>query len=167
MMDDVIQYFLNESRGILAEMTGLLHEMDGKPKEIHMLENYGQLMDRVMGGAKTLEMQYQSPLLSYITSYSELCKTISYKGSQLKGNPEFGIVIVAFLLDATEMLEELINGLGSEEQYQVKDLLTKTFLSRLQLIGEGFDKNMRGTLPSERDTAAQNEIDKFLNSFNI
>lgn len=164
-MDEILKEFQDESKGYVSELMEILEYVEENIEENKKLEQFGQVVDRIMGAAKTLEGAYEDESLKSISSYSELCKLIGYKASQLNQQDEFCAVVVAFLLDATEMLEELIDNVGSSEK--ISQTLTSTFLSRLQMISTKFDSSLRGSVSAEGNASTQAEIDELLKKMGI
>lgn len=164
-MDEILKEFQDESKVYVAELADILEEVEENIENNQKLEKFGQVVDRIMGAAKTLEGAYQDESLKHISSYSELCKLIGYKASQLKNQPEFCAVVVAFLLDATEMLDELIENVGSAKK--TSQVLTATFLSRLQMISGRFDSSLRGSVGVEDKASTQSEIDELLKKMGL
>lgn len=147
-MDEILDDFRSESKGLVDELMDILDEVEGEYDRRGDLEKYGQVVDRIMGGAKSLEMAVDvgESNLPKIGMYAELCKIVGYKASQIEGNEQFFDAVVAVLLDATEMLEQMVNNLGSEGEKNIKDLLSNTFLDRLKWISGHFDANMRSSI---------------------
>ncbi|MCB0390680.1 MAG: hypothetical protein KDD58_05295 [Bdellovibrionales bacterium] len=160
-MDEILEEFKLESEEILDEMLTLLEEVEEDPTLNPKLEDFGQRVDRIMGSSSVLAMQNPSPLLANITIYSELCKLIGYKCSQVDGNSELSKITVAFLLDATEMLQDFIQGLGQVPEPSIKEALNEAFKSRLQMIAGKFDENLRASVSSSTlsNKTTQSQID--------
>lgn len=150
---EILKEFKAESKGLVKELLELLEEADGEPLFANNLETYGQTVDRIMGGAKSLATNFASDfppghLIHQMGDYAALCKAVGYKASQISENEQFFNVCVAFLLDATEMLNQMVTLLGAEEALNVSSLLNKTFLDRLSWINSQFKGNVRATVAS-------------------
>jgi hypothetical protein len=170
---EILEDFQGESKGLVKEMLGLLEEADGEPSQFSKLEHYGQIVDRIMGGAKSLATNFASDfppghLIHQMGDYAALCKTVGYKASQVHENEQFFNVSVAFLLDATEMLNQMVALLTSDKNHSVSSLLNKTFLDRLKWINNQFKGDLRATVASKSDTPKkmnQHDIDDLLKSW--
>merc|ERR1711976_794029 len=128
-MDELLVEFKSESKDLISELMTILEDLEDDPGKVKDLENYGQIVDRIMGGAKSLAMAVDdSETLNRIRTYAELCKAVGYKGSQIEGNEEFANIVIALLLDATEMLEQMVVTLGTDQQKDIKQHLNQTFL---------------------------------------
>ncbi len=170
-MDEFIVDFKVEAKKLVTDMTDILEGLEGDFSLKEGLNDYGQLVDRILGGAKSLELNSESPRnLQDIGNYAEICKLVAYSGSQISKNEGLYNIVVALLLDATEMLGEMILATDTGEEKNIKELLSTTFLERLKLINQQFDVNTRGSLEiSENQSkgATQNEIDDLMKALGV
>lgn len=170
-MDELYQEFKSESQGLIKEMLDLLEEAEGSETKGEQLEKYGLLVDRIMGAAKTLaQVMEDAQHLEKIGKYGELCKTVGYKGSQIDNNDSFYQTVVAILLDATEMLDEMVDVAGTANEKDIKEYLSETFLDRLSWISGQFDESVRGTVALDKkgsDRLKQNKIDHLLRQLGV
>ncbi len=172
-MEDILQEFKDESSELVDQILEILEEAEESYANRKKLEEFGQIVDRIMGGAQSMAMATSNPLLDQIGKYAQLCKTVGYKGSQIDNDEAFYTVIVAFLLDATEMLQQLIDVVGTGKETSVKEVLSLTFLDRLQWIAQKFDNNIRGSVATSADKKedkkkqSQEDIDALLKSLGI
>ncbi len=170
-MDEILIEFKGESNKLVKEMMEILEEVDGQFGHKFLLENYGQLVDRIMGGAKNLLTLGVSnnPNIEKIGKYAELCKVVGYKTSQVD-NEQLFTVAVALLLDATEMLEDMISKFGTEKEVDVKGILNKTFLDRLNWVATKFDEKLRASVAVKSDQGgkkSQETIDSLLKQLGV
>jgi hypothetical protein len=162
-MDEILDEFRNESKQLLAQMSDALEIVEEDSGRTDQLESFGQIVDRMMGGAKSIAMGYPPEHnIHLISKFCELCKAIGYKSSQVKNNSNLTQISAALLLDATETLEDLVNNLAGE-QVAVKDVVTKTFLDRLNWVLKHFDPNLRGSVAIN----SQADIDKMLKNLGL
>lgn len=170
-MDEILKDFKEESKGLVVEMTDILDDVEGEFANRNRLEQYGQLVDRIMGGAQSLEMalEQESAVLSQIGKYAEICKAVGYKASQIDDNEQFFDVVVAFLLDATEALELMLGVFATEEESKIKNLLNETFLDRVKWISSQFKAGVRASVAVEEDSkgASQADIDALLKALGV
>lgn len=175
--NEILEDFKTESKNLIKELLILLDAADGDPGAYTMLEKYGQTVDRIMGGAKSLATNFASDfppghMIHQMGDYAALCKAVGYKASQIKDNEAFYNVCVAFLLDATEMLQKMIQMFGVESGQSVSYLLNKTFLDRLKWINSQFKGDVRATVASNNAEAVpkkmnQSEIDDLLKKLGV
>ncbi|MDZ4661893.1 MAG: hypothetical protein SGJ18_09790 [Pseudomonadota bacterium] len=169
-MDEIVVDFKSESKKLVEEMMEILEEVDGQYVHRFMLENYGQLVDRIMGGAKNLALIVEKPdPIEKIGKYAELCKLVGYKSSQVAEEQLFTIS-VALLLDATEMLRDMIIFLETDKEVDVKGLLNNTFLDRLSWVATKFDESLRASVAINKGIApknSQDQIDALLKQLGI
>lgn len=170
-MDEIVVDFKEESKELIGQLNQILAECEGNFDKRIRLEEYGQIVDRIMGGSKSLAMVFDDTThIDKIGSYAELCKLVGYKASQIENNVPFYDIVVGLLMDATEMLEEISNSLATPQEKDIKDLLSKTFLERLQWVSQQFDENTRGTVAIDqtgKKKTGQSEIDDLLASMGI
>jgi chemotaxis protein histidine kinase CheA len=148
-MDEIIVDFKVESKDLIKQMLQVLNEIEGEFDKREKLETFGQVVDRIMGGADTLVMVLNdSEQIVTVARYAQMCKLVGYKASQLENEPLYNIVI-AFLLDAVEMLEKIVDRLGTDREIDLKTALPKTFLDRLKWVANKFDSEARGSIAVE------------------
>lgn len=175
--NEILEDFKTESKSLVKELLDLLDAADGDPAAFSMLEKYGQTVDRIMGGAKSLATNFAEDfpaghMIHQMGDYAALCKAVGYKASQIRENDQFFNVCVAFLLDATEMLQKMIILFGADQAQNVSYLLNKTFLDRLKWINSQFKGDIRATVASNKDENTpkrmnQSEIDDLLKKLGI
>lgn len=163
--NEILKEFIVESKSLIEQSLEILESADGSPAKAKTLETFGNNVDRIMGGAKNLAMlvDVNHPLY-FISDYCAVCKAVGYKGSQIKNNPDFYNICVALLLDATETLVEMIDHV-SDENKNPRNLLTQTFLDRLQWVSNQFSKDIRETVGEK--SLGQNDIDELLKKLGI
>jgi hypothetical protein len=167
-MNEILEEFKAESKGLVDEMLEILEEIEDDSSRLARLEDYGLLADRIMGTAKSLTTQgLGTSQVERVASYGELCKLVSYKGSQLRDKPQLASVTLAFLLDATEMFQDLVESLGSPNETRINTLLSDTFLDRLRWLSQQFDANLRGTVGVASPKLAQEQIDALLKKIGV
>ncbi len=159
-MDEILVEFKSETKDLVAQMMNILLSVEDSPEEIAQLENYGQLVDRIMGSAQTLALSSPDLLtVEAIGKYSALCKIVGYKGSQIGADTALAPIVLAFLLDATEQLERMVDRVdvpGVLDQGEFDD----TFKDRLSWIAEKFDQNLRASLKIHSTKSPANQADK-------
>lgn len=143
---EILNDFLKESKKLIDPMIELLESIEGDFSKRNQLEDFGNQVDRIMGGAKSLALLVsENHSLHLVSDYTALCKAVGYKASQIQDNPQFYDVCVAFLLDATETLNDLLTRLDEPADVLKKEI-SNTFLERLRWISNQFTESFRGTV---------------------
>lgn len=145
MDKEILTGFIDESKGLLVQCIQILEKIEDEVDEAE-LRKYGNFVDRIMGGAKSiatfLPPDHSLHLLSDMT---ELCKAVSYKASYVKDNSQLATLSVALLFDVTEALENILEHLDQPRDQLLRGL-TSSFMDRLKWIAGQFDDGLSGTL---------------------
>lgn len=140
-MKDVVIEFCNESDGLIAEMEKELESFEENLNKNH-LEKFGSLIDRIMGAAKTLE-------IAQIGIFCELGKTIGYKSSQ-SDNMELLKITASILMDATEILNQMVTSVREGKNLSEEKIDTAAFATRLKWLSEKFKDIARGSVELDK-----------------
>ena len=94
MDKEILEDFKKESKNLLQEMKDILDDIEGDFEKVLELEKYGQTVDRIMGGAKSLATNFaeefpKEHFIHQLGDYAALCKAVGYKASQIKNNEQF------------------------------------------------------------------------------
>lgn len=129
-MQEIIDGFCQESLDLFDELEEILEVLEDNPSNRSHLEKFGQIIDRVMGAAKSIQADE-------IATFCELGKVIGYKSSQTS---EIALleVVVAVLFDSLELLRKMVEGLQKNGNAILKDLNTKAFVTRLHWLSDKF-----------------------------
>jgi chemotaxis protein histidine kinase CheA len=155
-MAEIITEFCEESEGIYNELDGILESYEDEP-ESQKLEEFGQIIDRVMGAAKSVDA-VQTGL------YCDLGKSISYKASQSMDQALLDIVI-AVLFDTVEILQSMNKNIESTKEEKVSGINLEAFGSRLRWLADKFKDIQRSSVaiaPQEKKLEDQKSIDQLL-----
>ncbi|MBX2987351.1 MAG: hypothetical protein KF802_05580 [Bdellovibrionaceae bacterium] len=169
-MDELLIEFQSESKNLVSQLLGILDHIEGDYSQYRRLEEFGQIIDRIMGAAKTLKQNGIDPqALDKIGAYAEVCKMVSYKASQVGNNAQLYTIVVALLMDATEMFEEMLNRIGERAGADVKTILSETFLDRLRWVSRQFDEGLRGSIGADNGSRnlAQEQLDDLLKKLGL
>lgn len=141
----ILAEFQKESKNLLGQMMEILEACALGPGHALRLEEYGNLVDRIMGGAKSLEvgLSLQNPALKTVGAYAEVCKAVGYQTSQIENHPDFYDICIQLLLDATEVLEELIDRLSNLQASEANSLINQKILDRLRWVSGKFGEEAR------------------------
>lgn len=168
---ELLNDFKSESLELISQLMPLLEEVEEDHTKNKRLEEFGQIIDRLMGTAKSFaEMNVCSAEMNKIGSFAELCKIVGYRSSQIGNNENLTNIVVAFLMDAIESLEEMIGSIdGARAQLNMSEFVTNTFLDRLKWLSSQFDQNLRATVGTSAtpNQMGQMDIDQLLKKMGI
>ena len=162
---EILNEFVIESKTIIKMSTDLLEKVEGEMAQAQKLQDYGNYVDRIMGGAKSIAMMTTpGHAVNLVSDYAALCKAVGYKASQINNNEQFYDICVALLQDATENLESLLENLDKSPE-ELKATISSTFLDRLRWVSNKFSSEYRssvGSADSGGKSLEQNEIDNLM-----
>ena len=155
-MAEIVDDFCKESEQIYDDLEVMLedYEDNADPKK---LEEFGQVIDRVMGAAKSVDATQTG-------MYCELGKTISYKASQSMDKALLDIV-VAVLFDTVEILQIMNKNIALEKVEKVSGINLDTFATRLRWLADKFKGIQRSSVSigvEEKNLGDQKSIDDLL-----
>ena len=161
-MKEIVDDFVDETLGFFEELNDILEDLEDDPKESAKLEKFGQIIDRVMGAARSIGA-------GEIATFCELGKVIGYKSSQANDIP-LREVVVAVLFDALDILKEMVSQLKSGKDNALKDINTEAFGTRLNWLSEKFKNIERASVAyskEDKEVLAQNSIDDLMASLGL
>lgn len=168
----ILKDFQTESKGLISEMMTVLEQCEDDFSQAQSLEKFGQLVDRIMGGATSLAMLVENKkhLIHKVGDYTAICKMVGYKASQIQGNEDFFKICVALLLDATEALDEIFDHI-MESDAQIKEFVSQTLIDRVKWVNTKFSADIRGTVKlnkgPEPQKMTQQEIDNLIKKLGL
>lgn len=161
---EILDDFIEETTSLCEQMEHHLEKAEDDPGEASRnLEQFGLLIDRVMGTAKSLG-------LSRLGSFCELGKTIGYKSSQIQ-DKETQEITVGVLFDGLDVLKESLQSLKNSPDGDLFETpQAKALLSRLKWLSEKFSHIERGSVAYDEDKessekSSKEEIDALLKDF--
>lgn len=166
---EIVKDFVDESKGLIEKLLDILNHAEGDYSQVKTLADYGNLVDRIMGGAKSLAMLVpKDHAVHIIGDYAAVCKAVGYKASQIKNNEQFYDICVALLLDATENLSALIDNIDKPVNV-LRQTLTNTFLERVKWVSSQFSADFRESVDASgsKGKMDQSEIDDLLKKLGI
>lgn len=166
---EIVEDFVTESKSLIEELIDLLESIEGDFSQIHKLAEYGNNVDRIMGGAKSLALMVPPDhALHMISDYAALCKAVGYKASQIKDNEQFFAVCVALLLDATETLNMLLDSIDKEGAV-LRETIPQAFIDRLRWVSHQFTEaySMSVGTGAAPQKMKQTEIDELLQKLGL
>lgn len=169
--NEILEGFLDESKKLIEDMLVILEDCEGDYDQVQRLDEFGQIVDRIMGAAEMLGLQITDPnhMIHKVSDYAAICKAVGYKASQIKDNNQFYDICVALLLDGTEVLQVMIRELLSGKT-DIKGLFTQTFLERLRWVSAQFGSNYRASVDinkGQKEKLDQTDIDDLLKKLGL
>jgi len=158
-MKEIIDDFCDESASLFDQLEKSLNALEENPSNTKELENFGQVIDRIMGAAKSIGA-------TEIATFCELGKVIGYKSSQIKDIPLIEVV-VAILYDSVDMLRKMNLSLKAGNNTSMNKLNTKAFVTRLNWLSEKFKDIERASCAPVSTTLNQNSIDDLMKSLGL
>ncbi len=161
----ILEDFKEGSLDLISECIVLLETIEDNPLEVEKLNDFANQIDRVMVGAKSLALMAPTDhALNLIADYCAICKSVGQQGSKVFNNDQLYNVVVALLLDAVEMIQDLFMKLDLSVE-ELKKSLTSTFLDRLKWISFQYDELEKNRNNGKK--LAQNEIDEVLRKLGL
>lgn len=158
-MAEIVDGFTAESDALYSELMDILEGYEDDPQQ-KKLEHFGQVIDRVMGAAKSIEAHQTGHIC-------ELGKTISYKASQSM-DKELLNIVVAVLFDTVEILEKVNKNIKTNRTEDLKEINLERFSSRLRWLSDKFQNIDRASVAFEEDFGKdQQSIDELLNKLGL
>lgn len=150
--NEIISSFLDESYDIIEQLEVILEACENDFQQVKQLENFGQMVDRIMGAAKSIALQVETKSLSLnaIGEYAHICKNVGYKSSQIISNDKFYNICVSFLMDALEVLREACDALKHKKEIDLEK--KQNFLDRLKWIDGQFSSEYRASVDPNAKT---------------
>lgn len=162
-MKEIVLDFCKESTTLFLELDKILNDLENTPSDSKLMEKFGQVIDRVMGAAKSIGAEE-------IATFCELGKLIGYKASQIS-DPPLLTVVIAVLFDAVDLLHKMIKKLETGNPGQLQGLSTQAFVTRLKWLSEKFKNIERGSVAiTGKDASrnmAQGSIDDLMKSLGL
>jgi len=165
-MREIVEDFCQEANDLFADLETSLDEFEDDPSSAKSLETFGQVIDRIMGAAKSIGAHD-------IAMFCELGKIIGYKSSQTK-DPALLSVVIAVLFDAVDLLKKMVAKIQSgEKDSKLEGLSTEAFGSRLKWLSDKFKDierascTMENSDPEDEKELDQNSIDDLMASLGL
>jgi len=157
-MKEIVLDFCDEAESLFDQLETILSTLEEDPSNSSGLENFGQVIDRIMGAAKSIGA-------TEIAMFCELGKVIGYKSSQVKDVPLVEVV-VAVLFDSIDMLRKMIKSLRDGNDKSMNKLNTKAFATRLHWLSDKFKDIERASVSIDQNLN-QNSIDDLMKSLGL
>lgn len=157
-MKEIIIDFCDEAEKLFDQLEHSLELTEENPAVTKELEKFGQVIDRIMGAAKSIGA-------TEIATFCELGKVIGYKSSQIKDIPLIEVV-VAILFDSIHMLRKMVTALREGNDSSMGKLNTKAFGTRLNWLSAKFKDIDRASCAIDGNLN-QNSIDDLMQSLGL
>jgi chemotaxis protein histidine kinase CheA len=161
-MKEVVIEFADESLGLFKQLEETLENLEDNPTSSKDLENFGQVIDRVMGAAKSIGA-------TEIATFCELGKLIGYKSSQVNDVPLLNVV-VAILFDAVDLLTKMVEKIKTGDNEKLQKLNTEAFATRLKWLSDKFKDIERASCTIKKEDTTnlnQDSIDDLMASLGL
>ncbi len=163
---------MNEFRGraqpLLVQIRLILEKTEGSLHEAPNLKEFARIIDLIFQSSRTLGQSIdtvQHPI-HRIRDYAMLCRAVSLQTAEIIENAALFDTAVALLMDATDVLAEMICTEPTVED-PVKVHLNQKLVERLQWLSYQF----RGMIPDQKITAEkklnQDDIDDLLKKLGV
>ena len=156
-MQEIILEFCDEADELCGQLEDLLDEYEEDLSKTAKLEEFGQVIDRIMGAAKSIEAET-------IGHYCDLGKVISYKASQTK-DKELLTIVCAVLFDTIEIVQAMLKTVRLKKEESVAGINLETFGTRLKWLSEKFTHIDRASVAVESES--QESIDDLLKKLGL
>ncbi|MDO9182898.1 MAG: hypothetical protein Q7U04_10850 [Bacteriovorax sp.] len=157
-MKEIVNDFCEEANSLFDLLEKSLNLLEENPNNSKELEKFGQVIDRIMGAAKSIGA-------TEMATFCELGKVIGYKSSQINDIPLIEVV-VAILYDSLDMLREMNESLRSGNDKSMTKLNTKAFVTRLNWLSAKF-KDIERSSCSIDGKLDQGSIDDLMKSLGL
>jgi chemotaxis protein histidine kinase CheA len=136
-MKEIVLTFCQESEELIKQLNSILEDFE-KAYDAKYLENFGQIIDRMMGAAQSLGAME-------IGKFCEMGKIIGYKASQAS-DPQLLELAAPILMDAVELVDNMVALLKRGERTTKENLPIDAFSSRLKWYLEKFSDIERASV---------------------
>lgn len=147
-MKEILDDFISESESLLEELNSVLEDIEDNPEQGEKLEEFGQIIDRMMGAAQTIGIEK-------IGHLCQMGKIIGYKAGQ-HNQPAMTEMTCGVLFDLVDLLENLLKELKEKQEANYD---TSSFVSRLEWLAAKFSHIKRSSCTIEEDEDEENDKD--------
>ena len=146
-MKEVVDDFCLEALSLFGELEDILDDLEENPNNSQQLEKFGQIIDRVMGAAKSLGADQAGTMC-------ELGKIIGYKSSQVE-DANLREITIAVMFDLVDILIQMIKNLQAGKGLTLTEINTDAFVKRLKWLSEKFKAIERSSVAVVADDVAE------------
>lgn len=159
-MKEIIEEFCNESDELIDLLYSSLDDFE-ETSNTQALEQFGQIIDRIMGAAKSIGAQRTG-------HFCELGKIIGYKSSQVN-DPQLLKITHAVLSDNVSIVESMLQNIRNIQEEKVEGTSLEAFASRLKWLSEKFKHIERASVAvvQKKTQMEQGSIDDLLKDLGL
>ena len=157
-MKEIVIDFCIEAESLFDQLETCLQHLEENPNSPKELEKFGQIIDRIMGAAKSIGADE-------VAIFCELGKIIGYKSSQIKEIPLIEVV-VAILFDSLDVLRKMITAIKEGNDSSMKKINPKALVTRLNWLSAKFKDIDRSSCVIDGNLS-QNSIDDLMQSLGL
>jgi hypothetical protein len=160
-MSSIHRQFHSESQQLLFDLFRHLDKCKTL-KEAPLLAEFAQIIDRIMGGARSLAQLHgdETGYLDSLGDHAETLKMMCAKAMKLKNNEELFRNVIQHLREASLAMQKQLED-PKDNQY----FFDPKFKSKAAIINEILDKELKVVTPPP-DKLTQAEIDKLMEKLN-
>lgn len=164
MMND----FQTRTQPLVEQLGEILDNAEAGIAYSPLLRDYARLVEMIQNSSRTLGQAFPDPkhLVHRLHDYSGLCKSIALKIADLKDNDTLYDVALALLMDATEVLVEIIKGIRSKN-VGIDGFLNQKLVERLQWASYQFQTQGRLRTGDGAEKLDQSDIDDLLKKLGV
>ena len=141
MRDEILEEFDAESKTIVQEALSILNTVLENLDQFRDLSKYSNAIDRIMGGAATVAIEYRADHpLHLVKEYTLVCKVLSLQLAESDSNRELLKSCVALLVEATKIVEKLLKSLHLSAT-EISSVIPQNFIFNLSKISDQFKKS--------------------------
>lgn len=164
---------MNEFRGraqpLLSQMSEILDRVEGQITEAPKLLEFARIIDLIHQSSRTLGQGADSVShpIHRIGDYALICRAVATQTAEISENATLFDTAVALLMDANEVLGEMVAMTGEGKEDPVRKHLNQKLVERLQWLNYQF----RGMIPKnkipEEKKMGQGDIDDLLKKLGV
>lgn len=161
--------FRDRAQPLLTQMTEILDEVEGRMGEAAKLMEFARIIDLILQSSRTLGQAIDSAAhpIHRIGDYAMICRAVAQQSAAITENRTLYDTAIALLMDATEVLAEMIQATKDAKEDPVRRFLNQKLVERLQWLNYQF----RGMIPDSHLPAKkemnQNDIDDLLKKLGV
>lgn len=147
-MKEIVISFCDESDLLCKNLESTLVEFEDNLENTKLLETFGQIIDRIMGAAKSLEAKV-------IGQYCELGKMISYKASQTS-DQKLLVIVAATLADTVEIVQSLLRSVRARQEEKSPEINIEAYNKRMTWLLEKLKNISRASVSTQENSIQDN-----------